>query len=181
MIRLARPDEAALLPAIEHDSDQTMRDTPYAYIADMPWVAGDHYRQVVEDGTTWVATDDQDRPVGFAACGVKADGAIVYQLSVMRHAQKRGLGRALMRAAIDWARASGYPRLMLTTFADVPFNAPFYRSLGFEAVAQPSPTASLQHMLAHEAAMGHDPATRVGMALDLRATGAKRKPGGPRP
>ncbi len=167
MIRLARPDETALLPAIEHDSDQTMRQTPYAYIADLPPVAADHYREAVAGGTTWVATDQDDRPVGFVACVVKDDGLVVGQLSVRQSAQKRGLGAALMQASIDWAKAAGQPRLMLTTFIDVPFNAPFYRRLGFEAVATAALTPSLKHMLAHEAEQGHDPAKRVGMALDL--------------
>ena len=166
MIRLARLDETALLPAIEHDSDQAMRQTPYAYIADLPPVAADHYREAVAGGTTWVATDQDDQPVGFVACVVKDDGLVVAQLSVRQSAQKRGVGRALMQATIDWARSSGQPRLMLTTFIDVPFNAPFYRRLGFEAVAA-ALTPSLKHMLAHEAEQGHDPAKRVGMALEL--------------
>jgi len=172
MIRLARVDEAALLPAIEHDSDQTMRDTRYGYIADLDPVAPDHYLEPVTAGTTWVAADEADRPVGFAACGVKPDGLVVYQLSVMRAAQKRGLGSALMRAAIDWARAEGQPRVMLTTFIDVIFNAPFYRGLGFVALEQADLPPSLAHMLAHEADQGHDPAKRVAMVLSLHGDAA---------
>ncbi len=167
MIRAARPDEAALLPAIEHDSDQTMRETRYAYIADLEPVASDHYLEAVTAGTTWVAVDEADQPVGFAACGVKPDGLVVYQLSVMRASQKRGLGSALMQAAIDWARANGHPRVMLTTFIDVIFNAPFYEGLGFLALEQAHLTPSLAHMLAHEAEQGHDPARRVAMVLPL--------------
>jgi GNAT superfamily N-acetyltransferase len=167
MIRLARPDEAALLPAIEHDSDQTMRQTPYAYIADLPPVGEEHYRAPVDAGTTWVAVGADDQLVGFAACGVKDDGLVVFQLSVRQAAQKQGLGTALMRAAIDWARASGHKRVMLTTFVDVLFNAPFYEGLGFQALAQAHLPPSLAHMLAHEAEQGHDPAKRVAMVLSL--------------
>lgn len=167
MIRRARVDEARLLPAIEHDSDQTMRETRYAYIADLDPVAPDHYLEPVTAGTTWVAVDEEDRPVGFAACGVKPDGLVVYQLSVLRAAQKRGLGTALMHAAIDWARASGHPRVMLTTFIDVIFNAPFYQGLGFVALEEAHLPPSLAHMLAHEAEQGHDPTKRVAMVLAL--------------
>jgi len=167
MIRLARAEEAALLPAIEHDSDQTMRETRYAYIADLDPVAPDHYQEPMTAGTTWVAVDDDDRPVGFAACGVKPDGLVVYQLSVMRAAQKRGLGTALMRTAIDWARSHGHSRVMLTTFIDVIFNAPFYEGLGFVTLEQAHLPPSLAHMLAHEAEQGHDPTKRVAMVLAL--------------
>lgn len=172
MIRLARVDEAALLPAIEHDSDQTMRETRYAYIADLDPVGADHYLEAVRAGATWVAVDEAEQLVGFAACGAKPDGLVVYQLSVMRAAQKRGLGSALMRTAIDWARANGHARVMLTTFIDVIFNAPFYEGLGFVALERAQLTPSLAHMLAHEAEQGHDPASRVAMVLALDGTAA---------
>jgi len=38
----------------------------------------------------------------------------------------------MMRRVIDWARGEGLASLSLTTFANVPWNGPFYRSCGFE-------------------------------------------------
>ncbi|HWA64032.1 MAG TPA: GNAT family N-acetyltransferase [Caulobacteraceae bacterium] len=170
LVRRIRPGEAPLLPAVETDSDQTMRQTPYAYIADEPVDPPGRYQAVADAGTVWVTTDDAGAIVGFVACGGHEDGAVVYQLSVAQAAQKQGRGSALVVAAIDWARSAGYSRLMLTTFRDVPFNAPFYRRFGFRETAYADAPPSLRHMLDHEAAMGHDPQKRVGMVLPLTET-----------
>ncbi|MDF5808077.1 GNAT family N-acetyltransferase [Pseudomonas aeruginosa] len=45
--------------------------------------------------------------------------------------QQQGLGRLLERA-VTYAHASHCRALTLTTFCDVPWNAPFYARLGFQ-------------------------------------------------
>jgi hypothetical protein len=44
-----------------------------------------------------------------------------------------------MQATIEAARVRALAAVTLTTFADVAFNAPFYRTLGFEILEKPSP------------------------------------------
>ncbi|HZZ34922.1 MAG TPA: GNAT family N-acetyltransferase, partial [Caulobacteraceae bacterium] len=103
--------------------------------------------------------------------GPQPDGAVIYQLSTAVDHQRKGLGTALLKTALDWARRQGHPRLMLTTNRGVAWNEPYYRRFGF--VEASPPTASLAHMLAHEADRGHDPARRVGMVLILAADGVE--------
>jgi RimJ/RimL family protein N-acetyltransferase len=53
-------------------------------------------------------------------------------LMVAREARRRGVGRALLAAAVDWARASGVRKLELHVF---PWNVPaiqLYEGFGFE-------------------------------------------------
>ena len=70
-------------------------------------------------------------PVGFAHV-LELDGhAHLEQVSVRPDAQRRGIGAALVRAAMREARAAGHCELSLCTYRDVPWNGPFYRSLGF--------------------------------------------------
>ncbi len=53
------------------------------------------------------------------------------QVSVLPGHGKRGYGGALVEAAMREARSRGYAELTLRTYADLPWNAPFYRGLGF--------------------------------------------------
>ena len=53
------------------------------------------------------------------------------QLSVLPEHGRRGHGRALVDSAKREARTRGYGRLTLRTFAEIPWNAPFYAGCGF--------------------------------------------------
>ena len=89
---------------------------------------------------------------------------------------RRGVGTRLLAAVRDWARAQGQAAVTLTTFRDVPWNAPFYGRAGFRALAQRELSPGLRERVRDEAARGLDPATRVVMILDLHDETA----GGPR-
>jgi hypothetical protein len=55
----------------------------------------------------------------------------------------------------------------LTTFADVPWNAPYYRRLGFADVPPGAQGPGLRRLRAHEAEVGLDRWPRVAMARPL--------------
>ncbi len=70
-------------------------------------------------------------PIGFVQV-LEIDGyAHLEQLSVLPSHGRQGIGRQLVAAALDEARRRGYAQVTLRTFADVPWNAPFYASCGF--------------------------------------------------
>lgn len=66
----------------------------------------------------------------------------------------QGVGRRLLRQVIDAARQMGGRELTLTTFAEVPWNAPFYARIGFEVVDEGLLDARLRGILAKELAHG---------------------------
>lgn len=110
-----------------------------------------------------------DPVVGFAHV-LRLDGeAHLEQLSVHPDHVRRGIGTALVRAAMARARSKGHDRLSLCTYRDVPFNGPFYAGLGFTEVGDLSP---LQRRLRDaEQALGLDRAgVRVVMSAPLTAT-----------
>jgi GNAT superfamily N-acetyltransferase len=72
-----------------------------------------------------------DPPVGLCRIDKVGEGAHLEQLSVHPDHGGRGIGRALLRAGIAWAREHGYGELTLATYRDVPWNGPFYASEGF--------------------------------------------------
>lgn len=83
----------------------------------------------------------------------------------MRGFQGRGIGRALLTTAANWARATGLQSLSLTTFRNVPWNAPFYASFGFREWDPAEAPASIRASLDYEAAKGLD--NRCAMVMDL--------------
>ncbi|CAN5195469.1 hypothetical protein BH09ACT1_BH09ACT1_10950 [soil metagenome] len=52
---------------------------------------------------------------------------------------RQGLGRALVETAKSEAAARGFTELSLRTYAEVPWNAPFYRTCGFIETEPMSP------------------------------------------
>ncbi len=69
--------------------------------------------------------------VGFVHVLESGEIAHLEQISVLPEHGRRGYGRRLLEAAMDEARSRGFERLTLRTYADVPWNAPFYAGLGF--------------------------------------------------
>lgn len=74
--------------------------------------------------------------VGFAHVIEAQDdehGSIAHleQVSVLPELGKRGYGRALVEAAMREARERGHYEITLRTYAELPWNAPFYRRIGF--------------------------------------------------
>ncbi|WP_148614822.1 GNAT family N-acetyltransferase [Nocardioides rubriscoriae] len=119
-------------------------------------------------GFLLVAVDDR-RLVGFAHVMPYDVHAHLQQLSVLPAYQRRGIGTALVRAAMEEARWSGFDRMSLCTYRDVPWNGPFYAGLGFVEV-EPARLEPFQRDLRdRERALGLDePGVRVVMEQPLR-------------
>lgn len=150
-VRPARPADIPLLPDIETSAVQAFLHTAHAWVAQDGFTDLDIYPPLLASATLWIA-EIEGRPVGFLGAWREGPDLHILELAVALPCQHRGCGRRLMRAAISTARARGLDAVTLTTFADVAFNAPFYRSLGFESVSDPGPR--LAGLLAHEARRG---------------------------
>lgn len=109
-------------------------------------------------------------PVGFVRVD-RIDGcAHIHRLAVVPPRMRQGLGSALLEAACTWAREQGLPAITVITFADVPWNAPFYAARGFVEVAAPSP--GIAELRDWEHAMGLDGVgRRVVMRRELAPAG----------
>ncbi len=88
--------------------------------------------RAAEPGFIFVAYETlEQHVVGFVHV-LEIDGlAHLEQASVLPTHGRRGYGRRLVEAAVAEARRRGYDRITLRTFAEVPWNAPFYASCGF--------------------------------------------------
>lgn len=88
--------------------------------------------------------------VGFAMA--REDGDVLYLAVMAVHPDhgRRGIGTGLTKAVIDASVARRLRGVTLTTFRDLPWNAPFYAKLGFEAVPEAEVSPSLRSVLAKE-------------------------------
>ncbi len=84
-----------------------------------------------------VAESDAGPAVGFAHVIEHEATAHLEQLSVRPEHAGQGHGRALLAASLDEAADRGATRMTLRTYADVPWNGPFYASAGFREKPDP--------------------------------------------
>lgn len=103
--------------------------------------------------------------VGYLAASVMAHRLHIDEVDVLRHRQGQGIGRRLLQTAADYARDTGLTQLSLTTFRDVPWNAPFYAAFGFREWDPKVAPASIRQALLYEEAKGL--ANRCAMVMDL--------------
>ena len=80
--------------------------------------------------------DAYGRPVGFALVRERSGGLYLDQISVDPAHGRQGLGRALMLRVINEAESRRLPHVSLSTFRDLPWNGPFYASMGFKELAR---------------------------------------------
>lgn len=166
-IRQANDVDAMALPDIERSSGETFRHIPdLAWIADDKVTSQERHEKLIQQGTVWVAQDNQKIITGFLTAELHQDALHIWQMSVRYDQQRQGIGRSLIRAAELWARSRHLTALTLTTFRDVPWNAPFYRACGFEIV-NPFARPMLLKVLDAEREAGLSIEQRCGMIWPL--------------
>ena len=178
-VRLPRRDELERLRAIE-----VAAGAPFA-AAGMEWVAAheppsidelEGYRQA---GLAWVVVPGDGGaaggPAGYVIVDVldeplvRADGGALHveQVSVDPAFAHRRLGRRLIDHVAAEAVARAVPSLTLTTFRDVPWNAPYYERCGFRVLPDAEMGPDLRRIRAEEIARGLDASPRVAMLRRL--------------
>lgn len=163
-IRAAQASDAEMIESIEGAADALLIDVLGAW----SWPpAGDGASRFASPGFILILEDETAHsPVGFVHV-LDVDGhAHLEQLSVIPSAGRQGHGRALVDAALVEARERGYRRVTLRTYAEVPWNAPFYASCGFlESIPE---TPFLRELVETESTLGLDRyGRRVQMTVEL--------------
>jgi GNAT superfamily N-acetyltransferase len=165
-IQLALPEHLPYLAEIEREAAQLFvgHDVPESVINDS--TPPDEFHQNQQQERLWVALDSTGRPAGFAVVETIEDTCHLEELGVHPRHGRRGIGTALVHAVCDWARQCSYPVVTLTTYRDVPFNAPLYSRLGFRELPAHELRPALAERVREEATRGLDPERRVVMQLE---------------
>jgi GNAT superfamily N-acetyltransferase len=166
VVRLAGPEHVDQLPDIERAAATRFGDSlPKSVLTHVTPV--DNLVAAQQAGLLWVALEPAGIPVGFAVASMCGPRMHLDELDVLPEHGRKGIGSALLEAVEDYALKSDCTEIALTTFRDVPWNAPFYARVGFEVIPEQELDAELVRRLADEAALGLDRSRRVAMRLRL--------------
>lgn len=166
VIRLGTAADCGVCSELERRASLLFDDTPHAFLAnDAAPVRV--YAEAAARGDVLVA-EMGEVPAGFAMHRFMGrDVVYVAEIAVDPAWQRRRIGAALLEAVRAHAAAHHRRWLVLRTFRDIPWNAPYYRRLGFGALPPGLSDAALDEMAtiaAHEAAYGLAVADRLFLA-----------------
>lgn len=149
-LRLARPDDAEAMPAIERTAARIFADLPeYAHLDLDGTRSPEGFRRLVRKGHSLVVHVGAVM-AGYLVAEPFSRELHIWQMDVLPQFQRRGIGAGLVRAAQIDARNTGIKALTLTTFRHVAWNGPFYARLGFEEVTALDAHPRLAGELANE-------------------------------
>lgn len=140
-------------------------------IANDPPPARRLLRTAIGRGLLWVAVDQGDTAAGdvvgygFAS---HLDGNLhLEQVSVRPEFARRGIGAQIFLALESGAASSAMLISTLFTFADVPWNAPYYQRLGYQELPESSFGPQLANAFRLEQLADGDGPSRIAMYKQL--------------
>lgn len=131
---------------------------------DLPGLTESSVKEAQSRERLWVAVTKSD-VVGFALAWDRPRALHLRELSVAMAWMRQGIGRRLVESVAAEAKAIGLPRVTLTTFRDVAWNAPLYRRWGFEPYTDGE--AWMQRIFDDEHDLGLDAWPRIAMVRRL--------------
>ncbi len=168
-LRPARTEDIADLRRIEVAAGEHFRALGMDLVADDDPPSAAELTRYIDSDRAWVVVAE-DQPVGYLTYDPVDGPWHIEQVSVEPRHAGHGLGRRLIDQVAELAAAAGVRALTLTTYRDVPWNAPYYERLGFGILPEPQWTPGLRALRKREAAHGLDAWPRVCMRRELPIT-----------
>ena len=150
------------LPAIERSASTLFEGAVPAGLLEHVSSESD-YLAALQDGRLWVALAPDGEPVGLVCAVLAGTRVHLAELDVLPAHGRRGIGTALVRTVEDWADSGEYSEITLTTYRDLPWNAPFYARLGFVIVPETEWDADMRSRFEQEAGLESERVRRVVM------------------
>jgi GNAT superfamily N-acetyltransferase len=145
-IRSPRFEELTLLSRIEKSAASLFLDTPYSFLVNAEPLPLDFVRERFQAGQVWVAVDQHDAVIGYAVTREVDDTIYLQQIDVHPEHGQKGIGYALVDTVCSWAKRHSYRVMSLSTFRDIPWNAPFYSKFGFRILDESELTTGFQQI-----------------------------------
>lgn len=165
-IREATPADVPAIRRLERSAGEQFRDIGMASIADDDPPPAEILRAATAAGRVWVADDPAVAPDLAGWLWLERVGVNLHieQVSVHPSVRGRRVGSALVEFAVELAVRDGHPAVTLTAFADVPWNGPLYRNLGFSEIEDSELSPELRRIRRRETDAGLDVRRRIAMS-----------------
>lgn len=160
-IRPAFESEIDAIQDLERASSRRFLGVMDALAGDDPTSASVLADRIATDGLLTATLDEG--LAAFVMFRPLEDSLYIEQVDVAPAFEGRRIGAALIDAVAERAAMTGRARLTLSTFREVPWNAPYYRRLGFADIADETLSPALQTVRREHVARGLDERARLFM------------------
>lgn len=147
----AHSEEVAQLQEIERRAGELFRSHPVTAGLNPSVTPIERLDRARSEGLLWVAREN-GRVIGFALVEDMGTAWHLEELDVDPSAGRRGIGRRLVERVAEEA-AMRDRAVTLTTFAEVPWNAPYYERVGFERLGEDALDPRLRRRMREEHAL----------------------------
>ncbi|MFM0100673.1 GNAT family N-acetyltransferase [Paraburkholderia nemoris] len=165
--RFAAPHDADTIRTIEFEAGKRFVSVGMTGIADAPPMELELVHRKIDAQQIIVAVETDGTCVGFVMFEPQLARIYVQELDVLSSYAGQRIGAALIEQVAQLARAQQITQLILSTFREVPWNAPYYRRLGFRDIEEADLDAALIARRDAHIARGLDESKRVFMRRDL--------------
>lgn len=166
-IELARSADVPSLPGIERAAAAAFEGWGVPREVLDAQTSVDDLLAAERSGLLWVARSAAGEVAGFALACLVDGQPHIEEIDVHPAHARRGVGRAMIHVLEESARAAGHRAITLTTYRDIPWNAPLYERTGFRVLTPAELGPELAAVVTAEAEQGLDPARRVAMRREL--------------
>ncbi|PMS32601.1 GNAT family N-acetyltransferase [Paraburkholderia rhynchosiae] len=165
--RFAAPHDAETVRTIEFEAGLRFVSVGMSGIADAPPMCLALIERKIAAQEIIVAVDVDGTCAGFVMFEPQPARIYIQELDVLPLHAGRRIGAALIEQVAQLARSRKLMRLILSTYREVPWNAPYYRRLGFREIEEAELDAALIARRDAHVARGLDESKRVFMQRDL--------------
>lgn len=165
--RFAVSHDASAIRTIEFEAGQRFASVGMAGIADAPPMKLELVERKIAAREIIIAVDADATRAGFVMFEPQPARIYIQELDVLTSHAGRRIGAALIEQVAQLARTRQLTQLILSTYRDVPWNAPYYRRLGFRDIEKVELDVALIARRDAHIARGLDESKRVFMRRDL--------------
>lgn len=168
-IRLAQDDDAECIRKIELEAAKKFKGLGLIDHLLEQSFCQEKLKELITQEQVWVVSSPT-LPVGFIIMSILGQEAYLEEISVLPQYGGQGLGTKMIDTVCQWSKSKRLNSVLLSTFRNVRWNAPFYEKLGFKILCSQEWSQEMHKIQSAEKLYGYPVDERVFMRLNLIKT-----------